>query len=160
MAKLAEYVDLSDQALQLLGGFLLEHFVESSAAIIRDAIVDVMEEGDPSGRTYKVPGTETTYTASAPGEPPAIREGVYRSSWKFTRAIRQGSKVMAGVYNTRKVGEGEDFALWSILEYGATRSLGRGAMIRQVVLLPRPHVMVGLRKARPDIEDLASQLSV
>lgn len=160
MSKLAEYVDLSDQALEILDEVLLRGFVESSAAIIRDAIVQVIEEGDPSGRTYKVPGTETTYTASAPYEPPAVREGVYRSSWKFTRAVTVGSQIMAGVYNTRKVGEGEDFALWSILEFGATRSLGRGAMVRQVVLLPRPHVMVGLRKARPEIQDLADQLAV
>lgn len=158
MAELAEYVDLSDQALDILDEVLLKGFVESSASIIRDAIVEVIEEGDPSGRTYKVPGTDTTYTASAPGEPPAVREGVYRSSWAFTRAVREGSRIIAGVHNSRKVGEGEAYALWSILEFGTTPIVG-GLRVQHVIA-PRPHVMVGLRRARSDIQDLADQLSV
>lgn len=39
--------------------------------------------GDRSGRTYRVPGTKKTYTASAPGEPPAVMTGQLRSSIKY-----------------------------------------------------------------------------
>lgn len=36
-----------------------------------------------SGRVYrKSPGSSATYTASAPGEPPALRSGNLRNSWK------------------------------------------------------------------------------
>lgn len=36
--------------------------------------------GPRSGRTYRVPGTRRTYTASAPGEPPAIAtSGLFKS---------------------------------------------------------------------------------
>ena len=52
--------------------------------------------GERSGRRYKVPGTYRRqraktdgkmkngryYTASAPGEPPAIRTGTFRNSWQ------------------------------------------------------------------------------
>jgi len=31
--------------------------------------------GSRSGKTYRVPGTKRTYTASAPGEPPAVASG-------------------------------------------------------------------------------------
>ena len=36
--------------------------------------------GNRSGRTYRVPGTSVTYTASRPGEPPASRTGQSRGS--------------------------------------------------------------------------------
>ena len=36
--------------------------------------------GNRSGRVYRVPGTKTLYTASAPGEPPASRLGTLRNS--------------------------------------------------------------------------------
>lgn len=39
--------------------------------------------GSRTGRTYRVPGTNRTYTASAPGEPPAVMTGQLRSSIKY-----------------------------------------------------------------------------
>lgn len=36
--------------------------------------------GQRTGRTYKVPGTNTTYTASTPGQPPASATGGLRES--------------------------------------------------------------------------------
>jgi len=66
------------------------------------------------GRTYRIPGTSRTYTASAPGEYPALRLGDLRSSvhWKI-----QGSSgivhtnLLHGAYledpkNTRTEAEG------------------------------------------------------
>lgn len=38
--------------------------------------------GQRSGRSYRVPGTKRRYTASAPGEPPAVRTGTFRNSWR------------------------------------------------------------------------------
>ena len=39
--------------------------------------------GKRTGRVYRVPGTNRTYTASAPGEPPAVATGQLRSSIKY-----------------------------------------------------------------------------
>lgn len=36
--------------------------------------------GNRTGRTYRVPGTQVTYTASAPGEAPAVQTGQLRNS--------------------------------------------------------------------------------
>lgn len=38
--------------------------------------------GGRSGRVYRKPHTSSSYTASAPGEPPALRSGNLRSSWR------------------------------------------------------------------------------
>ena len=38
--------------------------------------------GGRSGATYRKPATSSTYTASAPGEPPALRSGNLRNSWE------------------------------------------------------------------------------
>lgn len=40
--------------------------------------------GYRSGQTYLVPGTNTTYTASAPGEAPASRTGQLKGSIEYT----------------------------------------------------------------------------
>ena len=38
--------------------------------------------GQRGGRVYRRPNRKTTYTASAPGEPPAVRTGNLRSSFR------------------------------------------------------------------------------
>ena len=38
--------------------------------------------GQRGGRRYKMPHKRSTYTASAPGEPPAVRTGKLRSSFR------------------------------------------------------------------------------
>ena len=41
--------------------------------------------GSRGGRSYRrIPGGRSTYTASAPGEPPAVRSGTLRVSWTLT----------------------------------------------------------------------------
>ena len=47
---------------------------------IRNAELDVLK-GQRSGRVYKKPHSKATYTASAPGEPPARRSGALRLNW-------------------------------------------------------------------------------
>lgn len=46
--------------------------------------------GTRHGITYKVPGTSRTYTASSPGEFPAIATGELRSSVKYKIGIKHG----------------------------------------------------------------------
>ena len=47
---------------------------------IRNAELDVLK-GQRSGRVYRKPHSKATYTASAPGEPPARRSGALRLNW-------------------------------------------------------------------------------
>ena len=47
----------------------------------RNAVVQGLS-GSRSGRTYTVPGTHTTYTASAPGEYPAVMTGQLKGSFR------------------------------------------------------------------------------
>ena len=47
---------------------------------LRNASLLVLR-GKRSGRVYRVPNTKRHYTASAPGEAPAVRTGVFRMSW-------------------------------------------------------------------------------
>ena len=95
--------------------------------------------GQRSGRRYKVPGTYRRqrdktdgkikngryYTASAPGEPPAVRTGTFRNSWQPT------SRRVFGVYFSRiesdvTTDDGKH-NLGEILENGTNR------------MAPRPH---------------------
>lgn len=93
--------------------------------------------GQRSGRRYKVPGTYRRqrdpsdgkmkngryYTASAPGEPPAVRTGAFRMSWQpyarrvygvyFSR-IESDLNVESGKYN-----------LGQLLENGTSRMAPR-----------------------------------
>jgi hypothetical protein len=54
--------------------------------------------GNRSGRTYRVPGTGVTYTASAPGEAPASRLGDLRRS--IDTRIEQGETRIEGFVGT------------------------------------------------------------
>jgi hypothetical protein len=54
--------------------------------------------GNRSGRTYRVPGTRKTYTASAPGEAPASRLGDLRRS--IDTRIEQGETRIEGFVGT------------------------------------------------------------
>lgn len=62
---------------------------------LRNAALVVLK-GQRSGRRYRVPGTKSYYTASAPGEPPAVRTGAYRSSWQPT-ALKEGDKYISRI---------------------------------------------------------------
>lgn len=52
----------------------------AAANELKNASMEVLR-GQRSGKTYKKPGGGT-YTASAPGEPPAVRTGRLRNSWR------------------------------------------------------------------------------
>ncbi len=99
----------------------------------------IILRGQRSGRRYKVPGTYAKqkdpsdgkvkrgryYTASAPGEPPAVRTGTFRNSWQ------PSSNVADGVYRSRiesdvTTDDGKH-NLGEVLEKGTSR------------MAPRPH---------------------
>ena len=62
--------------------------------------------GSRTGRTYKVPGTQVTYTASAPGEFPAVATGNLRERVDRkvvnTDEVQVGTGVEYGLYLEKK----------------------------------------------------------
>ena len=48
---------------------------------LRNAALKVLR-GQRTGRIYRVPFSKRKYTASSPGEPPAVRSGDLRRSWR------------------------------------------------------------------------------
>lgn len=137
------YIDLSKE----LRPELRDRAAEMAHAIgfmVRDEIVEIMESYGPrSGRRYYVPGTRTTYVASAPGEPPAIRTGTYRSRWKVTPPVQQEGVVRVAVYNDEMVGKDGTVPLWYILNYGS----------QDGTMAPRPHVEEAVDRVRRHISE-------
>jgi hypothetical protein len=68
--------------------------------------------GSRSGKVYRVPGTRRTYTASAPGQAPAVRLGDLRTSY---RPVVEGK----GWNSVGKVGTPMDYG--AFLEHGTSR---------------------------------------
>lgn len=91
--------------------------------------------GQRSGRRYKVPGTYRRqrdktdgkmkngryYTASAPGEPPANRLGIFRMSWQPNARIEDGLYTSM-IESDLKVGP---YLLGEILEEGTSKMAPR-----------------------------------
>jgi len=107
--------------------------------------------GQRSGRRYKIPGTYRRqrdkadgkmkngryYTASAPGEPPAVRTGAFRNSWQST-ALKEGDLYISRIESDAKT-DGGQYNLGEILEEGTSR------------MAPRPYVEKTLERAEPQI---------
>lgn len=109
-----------------------------AANALRNAELDVLaKEAGHGGRRYRVPGTRKYYTASAPGEVPAVRTGVYRLSWR-PKVQRSGNVYKSIIESTVKAGS---YVLGDILENGTPGGK----------MAPRPHQEKILQKARPDI---------
>lgn len=98
--------------------------------------------GSRSGRTYYVPGTKRTYTASAPGEPPAQVTGALRQSIK-TSVEGEGKTVIGKV--------GSDLPYAARLEFGFrdTDSLGR-----RYNMAPRPWLRPSFEKSLGKIKSI------
>ena len=107
--------------------------------------------GQRSGRRYKVPGTYKRqrdkadgkmkrgryYTASAPGEPPAVRTGAFRASWQPTAREVFGSYI-SRIESDIKTDNG-GYTLGEILQGGTSR------------MAPRPYQDEILEKAKGPI---------
>ena len=113
--------------------------------------------GQRSGRRYKVPGTYARqtdrsdgkvkngryYTASAPGEPPAVRTGAFRMSWQPSAQVVYGSYI-SRIESDIRTDNGQH-NLGQILEEGTSR------------MAPRPHHDLILEKAEPEIFKIYSE---
>ena len=60
---------------------------------LRNSALTVLR-GKRSGRVYKRPFSKSKYTASAPGEPPAMRTGNLRMSWRPQSASERIGKTV------------------------------------------------------------------
>ena len=154
-------------ALRAVEGRVM-NLVEHAAELARTEVVEGMENAPPrTGREYPIPGTGSrgrqrrgkklnrpTYTASAPGEPPAVREGLYRDSWKTSRAVRRGDVITARAYTDRKVGPNDEYVLGELLEYGTSDLVNY-----RVAMEPRPHVRPAMDNVAPKIRDLVRHVS-
>jgi hypothetical protein len=106
----------------------------------------IVLRGQRNGRRYKVPGTYRLqmdkvagkkrhgryYTASAPGEPPAVRTGTFRNSWQPT------ARALFGSYISR-IESDVPYAEW--LEEGTPGGQ----------MAPRPHHKRILEHAEPKV---------
>lgn len=133
-----------------------------SANELRNASQLVLR-GQRSGRQYIVPGTGRVkynkkkrtatitykrYTASAPGEAPAVRTGAFRASWMPKSYIKSNGKttyaVVSRVESTQRTDNGKHL-LGEILEEGTGR------------MAPRPHQQAIQAKALPKIMNIYSE---
>ena len=123
---------------------------------LANAIIYILR-GQRSGKRYKIPGTYRKhadgtgrmikkrngvyYTASAPGEAPANRTGMFRASWKrrsFATRLSGRLEVTASIESNLKVGSK---LLGDVLEKGSKRGLA-----------PRPYKQAVIDRAMPRID--------
>jgi hypothetical protein len=98
--------------------------------------------GQRTGRVYKVPFTKRVYTASAPGEPPAVRTGRFRTSWStLVRVEKTHGKFRAISFIESNLRAGK-YMLGDILEKGTER------------MSPRPYKQPVIDRALPTIMEL------
>lgn len=137
MAEQARYTDLSKQAVPKLARLVVP-YVEAWTRIGRNEMVRVIDPGPArTGRVYYRPGTRTEYTASAPGEPPAIRTADYRDRWQVAPPVIVGQTVVGYIFNDRVVESksGNRWLLGWLLDQGTEN------------MRPRPHIEAGRRAA-------------
>ncbi len=103
---------------------------------VRNTTLETLS-GPRTGRTYLVPGTQTEYTASAPGEPPAVQLGDLRKSVKG--GIEKVGKDLVGF-----VGSDLPKAPW--LEYGTTK------------MLPRPWLRPSFEKSLVKVKEVLTRM--
>jgi len=100
---------------------------------VHKTVVEETLGGTRSGRTYYVPGTRRTYTASAPGEPPAVATAELRQNIKTS--VGSEGKTVVGMVGTDKI-QGK------MTEFG-TRNM-----------VARPWLRVSFEKAMPKIKEI------
>lgn len=94
--------------------------------------------GSRGGRIYGIPGTKRKYRASAPGQPPAVRTGVFRASWQPEAHVVFGSYI-SRISSDVQVGSKRSYVLGELLENGTSK------------MAPRPYQDKILEKAEPEI---------
>lgn len=119
----------------------IKHEMESRSYVaaneLRNAELLVLR-GQRGGRIYTVPGTKAKYQASAPGQPPAVRTGVFRLSWQPSAHVVFGSYI-SRIESDVQVGSKRMYNLGELLEGGTSK------------MAPRPHQDKILETAEPNI---------
>lgn len=119
----------------------IKHEMEGRAFVaaneLRNAELQVLR-GQRNGRVYTVPGTKSKYQASAPGEPPAVRTGIFRLSWQPSAHVVFGSYI-SRISSDIQVGTKRRYTLGDLLENGTRK------------MAPRPHQDKILEMAEPEI---------
>lgn len=129
----------------------IQHEIERRSFLVSNELRNsamLVLRGQGGGRRYKVPGTYRRqrdkvsgqmrngryYTASAPGEPPAVRTGTFRMGWQPVTRAMFGSYI-SRIENDVQTENG-GYTLGELLEYGTSK------------MAPRPHHDKILEKAK------------
>lgn len=107
---------------------------------IRNAELEVLK-GQRSGKVYRKPYSKATYTASAPGEPPARRTGNLRMHWNGQ--VKSENSSSGGVAIIAELESQEPYA--SYLENGTSK------------MAARPFTEKIKEKAEPEIKRIYSE---
>lgn len=110
---------------------------------LRNSALEVLR-GERSGRVYTIPATRRKYTASAPGEPPAIRTGTFRRSWQSRAYVESGSYISCIESDIQTDGK-RKYNLGTVLEEGTRR------------MAPRPFHDPIVENAMPQIKRIYSE---
>ena len=106
---------------------------------LRNAVLYV-PRGQRSGKKYRVPGTRRKYTASAPGESPAVRTGVFRLSWGTHVHVEKNGTHFRAVSAIESKERAGGRLLGEMLENGTGR------------IAPRPYKQKVIDRALPKIK--------
>ena len=109
-----QFEEKVDEAVKRLKGVAEERMAEV-ANMVRNNTLETLA-GPRSGRVYRVPGTSRMYTASSPGEAPAVQLGDLRKSVKCGTE-RSGDEIIGFV--------GTDLPKGPMLEFGTSRMAAR-----------------------------------
>ena len=120
---------MADAALEL--EYKVEKITESISRQMESRGVNATRElmnaknlvlrGQRSGRRYRVPGTKTYYTASAPGEVPAQRTGQFRAKWDsktYSTGSAHSKEVHSEIESNVRTAGGK-YVLGQLLEEGS-----------------------------------------
>ena len=127
---------------------------------LRNSALEVLR-GQRSGRVYKRPFSNSKYTASAPGEPPAARSGNLRRNWRPT----SGSEQAGGSLTIRP-------AITTDLKYAPILDKGYDGEVKKTIktkdgkskeityhlsIEPRPFEDPIIEMAKPKIKQIYSE---
>ena len=125
--------------LSAIGTEMKARAVRASFAM-KNAELKVLR-GKRSGRRYKKPHMKTYYTASAPGEPPAVRTGALRES--FRPVSQEENSRGSGLSVNVSIATDKEYA--RVLEEGSER------------MKPRPYADRVKQEAMPEVTRIFGQ---
>lgn len=107
----------------------------AATQVVRNEVLRTLS-GPRTGRRYRVPGTNVYYTASAPGEAPAVATGQLRQS--IQASIQRVGRMIVGI-----VGSPLEKAVH--LEHGTRH------------MQPRPFMRPSFERALPQVKQILSR---